>query len=88
MDSTTIKRMQDVLDAKGVKVTTAVLKEAVEAAVAPPPAPDDPIPVSQGMIAAGRDAWVLNPKTPPRVLLPILYRAMEQKRKDEKKAGK
>lgn len=85
MDDAAIKRAKDVLVAKGVVVDVVALREAFDAAITPP---EPPIPVSLGMIASGRDAWQLNPKTPPRVLLPILYRAMEQTRRDEKKAGK
>lgn len=84
MDDAAVKRAQAVLDKKGIKVGVLVLREAIEAAQQPPP---PPIPVSIGMIEAGRTYWKLHPDAPLHVMLPEMYRAMEKKRLEEEAAA-
>lgn len=85
MDAEAIKRAQGVLTAKGVKVDASLVREAITAAET---LPEPGIPVSQGMIAAGRKVWLANPTGPVHVLLSLLYRTMEQQRIDEEAAKK
>ena len=84
MDLATAERVQGVLATKGIKIDTAVLQDAIAEAEAPP---DDPIPVSQGMIAAGRKVWLAHPDMPPRDVLAMIYRAMVQQQQDEEAAA-
>jgi hypothetical protein len=83
IDDAAVSRAQSVLDAKGLAVKLdADTLSALVAAAAPEPAPDE-IPVSLAMIAAGRNLWRAQPSASVHVLLPALYRAMEQVRRDE-----
>lgn len=80
VDDAAISRAQDVLTAQGIDVELGVVRDMLNAAATPEP---EDIPVSLGMIAAGRGFWLANPSGSVHVLLPALYRVMEQRRRDE-----
>lgn len=79
-DDAAVSRAQASLAANGVRVDADVVREALTAAETPEP---DKIPVSDGMFRAGLKVWLDQPAASPHVLLPAIYRAMEQQRRDE-----
>lgn len=82
VDDAVISRVQDVLTAKGIKIDGDTVREMLSAAATPKPdAPE--IPVSLGMVTAGRELWVSRPSDSVHILLPALYRVMDQTRRDE-----
>lgn len=84
IDAAAISRAQGVLTEKGIKLDDATLREILTAAAPLPQEPLAPdIPVSLAMIAAARNLWRAQPAASVHVLLPALYRAMEQVRRDE-----
>lgn len=82
IDDAAMTRAQDVLTESGVKIETGTLRQALNAAVTPE-LPKSHIPVSVGMAAAGREYWLAHPADSVHVLLPAMYRVMDQKRRDE-----
>jgi hypothetical protein len=80
VDKDTVKRAKDALRDKGVVLADADVRDILVAAETEPP---PKIPVTVGMIDVGRETWRNNPSAAPHVLLPLIYRAMEQQRRDE-----
>lgn len=79
-DDAAVARAQAVAEAKGAKLDADTVRDMLTAATEP----DEPdIAVSLGMVDAGRKTWLANPAASVHVLLPALYRAMEQRRRDE-----
>lgn len=98
MDDAAISRAQNVLVAKGLRATTAAVREALAAAendalvagsgaVRSSQELNATIQVSGGMVAAGRVAWIAAPSSSVHVLLPMIYKAMERQRQLEEQAA-
>lgn len=81
IDDATVARVIEVANTKGIKIDADTMRELLTAADVTPVV--DAIPVSVGMVAAGRKLWIALAGTPSNALLPQVYRAMEQQRRDE-----